>query len=137
MSMYYAEVLLKRAREYLDSARRNLEQGLYGVAGVEAEIAAQLSLKALIVRLGLESPRTHSIRRLLSRLRALLGREAGIIDEFTREYRDKLIILERTWGAGQYGLESLDEYEARVAVETAEKVLRLVERLWEAVEEGF
>ena len=74
---------------------------MYDVAALEAEVAAQLALKALISKAGLEPPRLHSVRRLLAYVAEVLG---GSIDDsvrgFTRLKRKELIILERAREAG-------------------------------------
>jgi Uncharacterized conserved protein related to C-terminal domain of eukaryotic chaperone, SACSIN, COG2250 len=59
MSFDYAEVLLKRSLGYLEEAEYGFSRGHFDVCAVNAEIAAQLALKALIVKLGYEPPRTH------------------------------------------------------------------------------
>lgn len=101
------------------------------MAALEAEVAAQLALKALISKAGLEPPRLHSVRRLLAYVAEVLG---GSIDdsvrEFTRLKRKELIILERAREAGQYGLVPVDREEAQIAVGIAVEVVRLVEKLW-------
>jgi len=123
---------MKRARAYLASAERNLGGGLYDIACVEAEIAAQLALKAVITRMGLSAPRVHSIRRLIAFITANTKTADAkvMLEEYVRKNRTKLIVLERCREAGQYGALPVDEEEARVALEAAREVVALAERAW-------
>lgn len=133
MSLEFAELLLKRARMYLESAEINFINGRFDVAAVEAEISAQLALKALIVKQGLEPPRTHAIRQLLSFIvhtRLLPGNALEEIESFMRDNREKLIILERARAVGQYGLYQVDRDEAEVSIVCAKEVIGLVEKYW-------
>lgn len=133
MSLEYAELLLKRARMYLESAKVNLDNGRFDVAVVEAEIAAQLALKALITKQGLEPLRTHAIRQLFSFIlenRLLPSNVIYEIAGFMKTNREKLIILERARAIGQYGSYPVDKDEAEIAVNIAREVLEIVERYW-------
>jgi len=53
---------------FLNSAKGNITRRLYDVACFEAEQAAQLFLKAYILKFSGLVPRTHSIRILLGHL---------------------------------------------------------------------
>ncbi|AEA11544.1 HEPN domain protein [Thermoproteus uzoniensis 768-20] len=127
MSLEVAEEYLKRAEEYLKAARTLLGEGLYNAAAVSAEIAAQLSVKALLIKLGVEPPRTHAVRTLLGVVAKYLGGEAA---DFAAQYRRELIILEDARSLGQYGVPGVDRERAEIAVKTAEAVVDLVKRLW-------
>lgn len=133
MSIAYPEALLSRALNYLRSAERNLAEGLYDVACLEAEVAAQLALKAVIAKRGLEPPRTHSVRGLLSFIvgNGLFGEAVlGEVAEYAGRRRAELALLERAREAGQYGLRPPDAEEARIVVDTAREVVELARRLW-------
>ena len=136
MSIHYAQLLLTRARSYLDSAKDNILKGRYDVAAVELEIAAQLAVKSLIVKLGFEPPRTHSIRQLLSFIisnRLLPEYCLREIREFVQMNREKLVLLENARTLGQYGTTQVDVEDVKPLVEITEKVLELVERYWKMV----
>jgi len=123
VSFHYYRKLVERSKDFLKSAEENLEGGRYDVAALEAEISAQLLVKALLVKLGVEPPRTHGVRTLLSRLASELELE-GLGDElraFSKKYRKELMILEDSREIGQYGL-GVDEERARISVEVCEKL---------------
>ncbi len=133
MSVHYAQLLLSRARSYLESARDNVTKGRYDVAAVELEIAAQLAVKALIVKLGFEPPRTHSIRQLLSFIvsNRLLPEEYLLeVKEFVQRNRERLILLEHMRTIGQYGATQVEAEDVKSLIEVAERVIELVERYW-------
>lgn len=136
MSIEYAELLLSRAKRYLESAMSNLVSNRFDVAIVEAEIAAQLALKAFIVKLGFEPPRTHMIRQLLSFIidnKLLPDEVLEDIKNFIKRNREKLIIVERARIVGRYGASSIDYDEAEITVNSAKEVLNIVEKLWRMV----
>ena len=128
MSYQIAEEFLRRAKEYLRAAELTLYQGLYEVSALSSEVSAQLSLKALLYKLGVDPPRTHAIRELLSLVYAKTGEIR--IAEFTKERRERLIILENVRGKSQYGLPPVSRDEAEIAFTTAKEILELVESLW-------
>jgi len=133
LSIEYARTLLKRAKDYLYSAEKNYVEGLYDVSIVEAEIASQLAIKSLIIKLGFEPPRTHRIRRLLSFIieNKLLDKDLiNKLQVFIKTYRRDLIILERAREAGQYGSLSVDKEEAEIILNIAREVVRIAKELW-------
>lgn len=134
--MEYVDLLRSRAKRYLESALNNLLSNRFDVAIVEAEIASQLALKALIAKIGFEPPRTHMVRQLFSFIidnRLLPENMLNIIRNYVKKNREKLIILERARIVGQYGASDVDRDEAEIAVNTAREVLGVVEKLWEMV----
>ncbi|GAB6947468.1 hypothetical protein JCM16161A_15980 [Vulcanisaeta sp. JCM 16161] len=131
MSIDVAEDFMRRAEEYLVVARVSFERGFYNAAAVNAEIAAQLSIKALLIKLGIEPPRTHNIRSLLGLVANQLGGSAGEeIRAFVSGNRRELIILEDSRSLGQYGMPSVDRDRAEIALRIAESIIELVRRLW-------
>lgn len=136
VSIEYAELLFRRARMYLESAVVNFSSGRFDVAAVEAEIAAQLALKALIAKLGFEPPRAHAIRQLLSFVidnRLLQNEILEDIKNFIKHNREKLIVLERARAAGQYSGLQVDRDEAEISVSCAKEVLSVVEKCWKLI----
>ncbi|WP_243678253.1 HEPN domain-containing protein [Vulcanisaeta distributa] len=127
MSLDAAEDFMRRAEEYMVVARVSFERGgFYNAAAVNAEIAAQLSIKALLIKLGIEPPRTHNIRLLLGGLVAnQLGGSAGEeVRAFVSSNRRELIILEDSRGGlGQYGMPSVDRDRAEIALGIAESII--------------
>ncbi|BDR92104.1 hypothetical protein Vsou_11970 [Vulcanisaeta souniana JCM 11219] len=131
MSLDAAEDFMRRAEEYMVVARVSFERSFYNAAAVNAEIAAQLSIKALLIKLGIEPPRTHNIRSLLGLVANQLGGNAGEeVRAFVSNNRRELIILEDSRSLGQYGMPSVDRDRAEIALRTAESIIELVRRLW-------
>lgn len=128
MSFDYAEVLLKRSLGYLEEAEYGFSRGHFDVCAVNAEIAAQLALKALIVKLGYEPPRTHEVRRLLGELSRITRSQD--VSAFEAEHKNELIILEDARRVGQYGELPLDQERVEITLKTAKTVIELVKRIW-------
>ncbi len=133
MSIDYSKLLIRRSKAYLESAIDNFRKGRYDVASLEAEISAQLVIKAYIVYLGLEPPRTYSIRKLFAFIISeRISEEDKIskVSEFIKENRKEIIILERAREAGQYGVIEVDKEEAEITLDITKKIHRLINELW-------
>ena len=133
MSIEYAELLLERAKRYMHSAKRNFEEKLYDVSALEAEIATQLALKAIIAKCGFHIPRTHRIRQLISFIieNELLPKDlTKKLSELIMRYRSQFIVLERAREVSQYGATLIDNDEAEIALNIAKKLVSLIEELW-------
>ncbi|QXJ32274.1 HEPN domain-containing protein [Saccharolobus shibatae] len=128
MSYNIAEEFLRKAKDYLKASELSFEHSFYEASALNGEVSAQLSLKGLLFKLGIEPPRTHGIRELLSLICAKPGDKR--ISDFTKENREKLIILENVRGKSQYGLPPVSRDEAEIALITAQEILKLVESLW-------
>jgi len=122
--------LIKRGRDFLNSARANLERGLYDIACFEADQAVQLVLKAHIQRLGVSVPRTHSIRRLLGHLGSLTGKGDEVSD-FVSRLRGELITLEDAYLRSRYAMEGYVKEDAELFIRVAEEVIEFVESIIE------
>ena len=133
MSGVKVNVLKDRARFMLQLALEALSRGRTDIAAFLAEQAAQLRLKAALLRLGGETPRLHSIRELLgilARLLEVLGL-ASLSDrvrEFTRRFRDVLVDLEDAYTEARYAVYT--EPSERV-----EEMIAVVEKLFELLDE--
>ena len=57
--------LLERSRRFLITAEMQVEKGFYDLAAFSLEQSFQLYLKAMLLKLGVDYPRTHSVRKLL------------------------------------------------------------------------
>ncbi|GAB6943596.1 HEPN domain-containing protein [Vulcanisaeta sp. JCM 14467] len=131
MSLDAAEDFMRRAEEYLMVARVSFERGFYNATAVNAEMAAQLAVKALLIKLGVEPLRTHNIRALLGLLANQLSGGVGEeVRNFVGSNRRDLIILEDSGSLGQYGAPSVDRDRAEIALKAAKSVIDLVRRLW-------
>ncbi len=59
------ESLLERSRRFCETASMQIERGFYDLAVFSLERGLRLYLKACLLRLGVDYPRTHSLKRLL------------------------------------------------------------------------
>ena len=122
MHRYEVELLKKRSRGFLNGAKERLKAEEYDVACFMAEQAVQLHLKAVILDLSGEIPRTHSIRKLLSILSSLLEKRL----EFDRK---SLIFLESMYINARYLNVEYEREDAEEAIKIAEEVIELVDRV--------
>jgi len=60
-----AEYLLERSRRFFETSIIQIDRGFYDLAVLSLEQSIQLYLKACLLKLGADYPRTHSVRRLL------------------------------------------------------------------------
>ena len=133
MSGELANLLVERARSFRRMARLALQEGDYDIAVFAFEQAAQLRVKACMLRLFGEIPRVHRLRELLGLLAARLE-EASLRDiaervrSFAAEHRGLLWLLEEAYTLARYGGRRYTQSEALDSE-------RLVEKLWRLLEE--
>jgi HEPN domain-containing protein len=125
-SLGEVELLKKRAASFLELARYSLQRGLYDVAAFNAEQAAQLYLKATLLELVGDFPRTHSIIFLLNELKRVGGKK---VEDFVRENKRGLHVLEDTYLTSRYFYKLFDREDVEDLISLAEKVMDLCERL--------
>jgi HEPN domain-containing protein len=89
--------LCRRALEFLKAAEGALRSGLFNAAGLLAQIAAELAVKATIAFLGYSFPETRQVRKLPAHLAAVWG-----VTNFIKSRRGELIVLENARQRGQY-----------------------------------
>jgi HEPN domain-containing protein len=125
-SLGEVELLKKRATSFLELARYSLQRGLYDVAAFNAEQAAQLYLKATLLELVGDFPRTHSIIFLLNELKRVSGKK---VEDFVRENKRGLHVLEDAYLTSRYFYKLFDREDVEDLISLAEKVMDLCERL--------
>jgi len=118
----------RRALEYLKGAEKALNENLYNVSGVLSQISAELAIKATIAFLGYSFPETHEIRRLLGFLSTIVTKEE--IEEFVRQRRGELILLEDARVRGQYMSYDLTKEDAEICLNTAKEIINLIRKVW-------
>ncbi|MFP3226639.1 MAG: HEPN domain-containing protein [Sulfolobaceae archaeon] len=118
----------RRALEYLKGAEKALNENLYNVSGVLSQISAELAIKATIAFLGYSFPETHEIRRLLGFLSTIVMKEE--IEEFVRQRRGELILLEDARVRGQYMSYDLTKEDAEICLNTAKEIIKLIRKVW-------
>jgi len=119
-------LLKRRASFFLELARYSLERGFYDMAAFNAEQAAQLYLKATLLELVGDFPRTHSILYLLVELKRVSERE---VEEFTKRNKRRLHILEDAYLTGRYFYKFFDKEDAEDLIAAAEEVISFCEEL--------
>ncbi|MCR8453617.1 MAG: HEPN domain-containing protein [Crenarchaeota archaeon] len=92
--------LLERSRRFYESALFQIEKGFYDLAMFSLEQSLQLFLKAALLSLGLDYPRTHSIRRLLELIHELTSDKG--IKELLVEHSVELALLEDAYITSRY-----------------------------------
>jgi len=128
-SLESVKIMLKKSKMFLNSAKGNIERKLYDVACFEADQAAQLFLKANILKFVGVIPRTHGIRTLLGHLASIPEINKKTLTKFAAEHRSNLIMLEDAYLRSRYSGEAYNRQDAKNIVEVAESVIGLVRRL--------
>ncbi|MFP3260580.1 MAG: HEPN domain-containing protein [Sulfolobus sp.] len=118
----------RRALEYLKGAEKALNENLYNVSGVLSQISAELAIKATIAFLGYSFPETHEIRRLLGFLSTIVMKEE--IEEFVRQRRGELLLLEDARVRGHYMSYDLTKEDAEICLNTAKEIVNLIRKVW-------
>ncbi len=133
MSREEINLMMRRAKNFIANARHLIEEGIYDIAAFSAEQAAQLYLKATLLELIGDYPRTHSLIRLLGELRRV---DEDLIMRFVRENRLKLHALEDAYLTSRYFVREFDEDDAKELLKVSEEVIRLCEELRHKLGEG-
>jgi HEPN domain-containing protein len=118
------EVLLRRSESFYVTALLQAERGMYDLAVFSLEQSLQLFLKGALLKEGVEFPRTHGVRRLLSILAELTGSDE--IKQLLTSYSLELGILEDAYIVSRYFPRSYtgEEFERlRAAVERVRSVV--------------
>lgn len=117
------ELLLKRARNFLDGARERFKKEDWDLTCFMAEQSVQLFMKATILEKGGEMPKTHSIRKLFGLLYQLTKEKVFKYD------RKALIFLESAYLNSRYFNFVYEKDDASEALKIAEEVKNLVKNV--------
>ena len=133
-----AAIMRRRAERALAWARRALEERDHDTAAREAEYAAQLYLKSVILRISGEEARGHGLRELLGLLAHYLFEgglveEASAVSEYARKNRALLADLSAAHIRSIYGLFEYGEKEAKTLVDLTEDLTGFLRMLEERV----
>lgn len=121
------EVLKKRSLMFLEESEHALNNEYHDIACFLAEQALQLYLKALLLELVGEYPRTHSIRRLMGELnRVINSRE---LDEFVSVNRVRLLALEDAYLMSRYFVREYEREDAEDMVKLVKETISLITRI--------
>lgn len=122
------DVLIRRSREFLVEAEEAMRGGRFDLACFLAEQSLQLYLKARLLELTGEYPRTHYIRVLLARLLEALpeGRKEAVL-RFIRSNRAGLSELEDAYIMARCSTKAFGEDDARDLVDLVRRTVDLLE----------
>jgi HEPN domain-containing protein len=118
--------LLERSRRFLETAELQLDRGFYDLAVFSLEQSLQLYLKAYLLKLGLGSAKTRSIRRLLELIYKITNSEE--IRNTITNYAVELSSLEDAYITSRYVAREYCEEEARKLLQTVRGVMSIVGR---------
>jgi len=116
--------LLERSRRFLITAEMQIERGFYDLAIYSLEQALQLYLKACLLKLGVDYPRTYSVRRLLELIYRLTSSED--IKRILVDYAIELGVLEDAYITSRYIAREYSEEEARRVYQVVGEVMGIV-----------
>jgi len=138
MSGNYPGLLKRRAESMMRLAVRLLREGEFDLAVLNAEYAVQLYIKSLLYRLSGEEWRGHSVRTLLGALALILEENrlndvAERIYDFTRRNRRILAELDEAHTRSIYGAFEYSKDQARVIVDAAQSIIKLVKGIEEVL----
>ncbi len=119
-----AEHLLKRSKEFLDTAEYQISKGLYGIAVFSLEQALQLFLKSKMLVAGADYPRTHGVRTLLEILSDLESDEKKkLTKKVLSNYLFELGTLEDAYITSRYVMREFTGEEAQRLMKTVKEVM--------------
>jgi len=123
--------LLERSRKFLETAEMQFERGFHDLAVFSLEQALQLYLKACLLKLGVDYPRTRSVRKLLELAYKLTSAEE--IKRILVDYAVELGSLEDAYITSRYVAREYSEEEAR---RLRQVVMRLMDIVGGVVNRG-
>jgi len=120
--------LFERSRRFYESALFQIEKGFYDLAMFSFEQSLQLFLKATLLSLGVDYPRTHSVRRLLELVHELTGNED--VKKLLSEHSVELALLEDAYITSRC-------VPRDFRIEEVMRVRRVVDEVFRVVGEAF
>lgn len=96
-----AEKLLSRSRKFADAAEFHFMRGDYDLSVFNIEQALQLFLKAMLLKNGVDFPKTHSVGKLFIILGECLGKEQQFT-EFSEKHALEFASLEDAYISSRY-----------------------------------
>jgi len=92
--------LLERSRRFYETALMQIDRGFYDLAAFSLEQSLQLYLKACLLKIGVDYPRTHSVRRLLELIYEVTNYER--VKELISRFSVELGVLEDVYITSRY-----------------------------------
>ena len=119
--------LLKRSKDFLETAEYQTSKGFYDLAAFSLEQAMQLFLKARLSAEGVEYPRTHSVRTLLEMLSELVPEsKKSTAKSILEHYLLELGMLEDAYITSRYLMREFTKQEAEKLTKAVKEIMRIV-----------
>jgi len=118
------EYLLRRSRRFYETAVMQMDRGFHDLAVFSLEQSLQLFLKASLLKLGIDFPRTHSVRKLLEIIHEVTGEDK--IKEILRRFSIELGALEDAYITSRYIARDYNREEVERFKKVVEEVMRVV-----------
>lgn len=122
-------VLIRRAKEFLVEAEEALENKRFDLACFFAEQSLQLYLKAILIKLIGDYPRTHYFRVLVAKLLEILPKDKKeMISEFIRKNRSRISELEDAYIMARYLPKAFSKDDAQDLIDLVKQTISLIEK---------
>jgi HEPN domain-containing protein len=119
--------LLKRSREFLETAKYQTREGFYDLAVFSLEQALQLFLKSKVLAEGVDYPRTHSVRTLLEILSELVPENKKLnIKSILENHLLELGTLEDAYITSRYVMREFTKQEAEKLTKAVKEIMKNV-----------
>jgi HEPN domain-containing protein len=119
--------LLKRSRDFLETAEYQISRGFYDLATFSLEQGLQLFLKAKVWAEGVDYPRTHSVRTLLEILSDLVPEnKKSTIKGILENYLLELGMLEDAYITSRYVMREFTKQEAEKLTKAVKEIMENV-----------
>jgi HEPN domain-containing protein len=119
--------LLKRSRDFLETAEYQIGKGFYDLAAFSLEQALQLFLKAKLLAEGVDYPRTHSVRALLEMLSDVVPENMkSIVKGVLENYLMELGVLEDAYITSRYVMREFTKQEAERLLKVVKEMIKIV-----------
>lgn len=121
------EHLLKRSRNFLETAEYQINKGFYDLAAFSLEQSLQLFLKAKILAEGADYPKTHSVRVLLEILSDLVPEnKKSSVKEILDKYLLELSVLEDAYITSRYIMREFTKREVEKLAKSVREIMKNV-----------
>ena len=120
--------LLKRSRDFLETAEYQTSKGFYDLAVFSLEQGMQLFLRAKVLAEGVDYPRTHSVRALLEMLSELVPekKKSATIKNILENYLLELGMLEDAYITSKYVMREFTRQEAEKLTKAVKEIMKHV-----------
>ena len=119
--------LLKRARDFLETADYQMSKGFYDLAAFSLEQALQLFLKAKLLVEGVNYPRTHSVRTLLEMLLEVVSEDKKtVVRDVLEDYLLELGMLEDAYITSRYVVREFTKQEVEKLSNAVKEIMKNV-----------